>query len=196
MLAYKNELMKKFLIVTGVFFLIILGILAYIRFYYTKSFSPEANTEYNQNGVRIHVFYNRPSKKGRLIFGTPEDNALVPYNKVWRTGANEATVFETNKDLLIQGQSLKSGAYSLWAIPGEQTWKVIFNSEVGQWGVDFNGEANRNPANDVLTAEVPVLMQDKEFEQFTISIEQVGEDLELILLWDKTVVVVPLAIGQ
>lgn len=187
--------MKKFLIITGVFFLIIIGVLAYVRFYYTKSFSPEANAEYNQNGVKIHVFYNRPSKKGRLIFGSENDNALVPYNKVWRTGANEATIFETSKDLVVKGETLKAGTYSLWTVPGEQNWKVIFNSESGQWGVDFNGEANRDPAKDVLTVEVPSLTQDKEFEQFTISFEQVGEDLEFILLWDKTVVVVPLVIS-
>lgn len=183
--------MKKFLIVTGVLFLIIVGVLAYIRFYYTKSFSPEATAEYNQNGAKITVFYNRPYKKGRVIFGE-----LVPYNKVWRTGANEATVFETGRDLTIKGQTLKAGAYSLWTIPGEQSWKVIFNSQAGQWGVDFNGEANRNPADDVVTVDVPSLSHDKEFEQFTISIEQVGEDLELILLWDKTVVVVPITIAS
>lgn len=188
--------MKKFLIITGIFFLIIIGVLAFIRFYYTKSFSPEANTEFSQNGVRIYVFYNRPYKKERLIFGDEKDEALVPYNKVWRTGANEATVFETNKDLLIKGQKLNTGSYSLWTIPGEQNWKIIFNSESGQWGVDFNGESNRNPANDVVTVEVPALTQDKEFEQFTISVEGVGEDIELILLWDKTVVVVPIVVAD
>lgn len=182
--------MKKFLIVSGVFFLIALGVLAYIRFYYTKSFSPEAQAEYNANGVQIQVFYNRPYKKGREIFG-----GLVPYDKIWRTGANEATVFESNKNLMVKGKPLKAGEYTLWTIPGEQTWKVIFNSEVGQWGVDFNGEANRKAENDVLSVEVPALSHDKEFEQFTISIEQVGEDIELILLWDKSVVVVPMSIN-
>lgn len=182
--------MKKFLIISGVVFLIIFGVLAYIRFYYTKSFSPEAETEYEKNGLRIHVFYNRPYKKERDIFG-----GLVPYDKVWRTGANEATVIEINKDLLVKGQSLKAGEYSLWTIPGEQNWKVIFNEEVGQWGVNFNGEANRKPENDIISVEVPALIHDKEFEQFTISIEQVGEDVELIFLWDKTVVVVPMSIN-
>ena len=187
--------MKKFLIATGVLLLLIIAILAYIRFYYTKSFSPEATTEYSNNGNIIKIFYNRPFKKGRLIFGEESKGALVPYNKVWRTGANEASVFETNKSLLIKGQRLNAGSYSLWTVPGEQNWRVIFNSESGQWGVDFNGEANRNPANDIVTVEVPALIQDKEFEQFTISIEQVGEDLELILLWDKTVIVVPMVLA-
>lgn len=183
--------MKKFLIISGVIFLIVFGVLAYIRFYYTKSFSPEADVEYSANGVKIHVFYNRPFKKGREIFG-----GLVPFDTVWRTGANEATVFETNQNLIVKGKPLKAGKYSLWTIPGEQSWKVIFNSETGQWGVDFNGAANRKAENDVLTVEVPALTHDKEFEQFTISIEQVGEDIELILLWDKTVVVVPISFNQ
>ncbi|HCM74858.1 MAG TPA: hypothetical protein DIS90_00655 [Cytophagales bacterium] len=182
--------MKKFLIVTGIGFLILMGVLAYIRFYYTKTFSPEATVEYNQNGTQLSVAYNRPYKKGRVIFGE-----LVPYDVVWRTGANEATVFGTNKNLIIKGQSLKAGKYSLWTVPGEQSWKVIFNTESGQWGVDFNGSANRDPKNDVLTVEVPALTHDKEFEQFTISIEQVGEDFELILMWDKTVVVVPISLA-
>jgi Protein of unknown function (DUF2911) len=184
--------MKKFLIVSGVILLVIIAVLTYIRFYYTKSFSPEGTAEYSNNGSVIKVFYNRPYKKGRVIFG---ENALVPYGKVWRTGANEATVFETNRDLVIKGQPLKAGSYSFWTIPNAQTWNVIFNSESGQWGVDFNGEANRKQANDVINIEVPALIHDKEFEQFTISIEQVGEDLELILLWDKTVVVVPISLS-
>jgi len=179
--------MKRFLIITGIIFLIIVGVLAYIRLYYTKSFSPEATAEYNQNGTVLKVSYNRPYKKGRQIFGD-----LVPFDTVWRTGANEATVFETNKNLKVKGQSLKAGKYSLWTIPGQQTWKVMFNSETGQWGVNFNGVANRSADNDIVTVEVPVLTHDKEFEQFTIAIESVGEDIELILLWDKTVVVVPI----
>lgn len=182
--------MKKFLIVAGIFLLLVIGVLLYIRFYYTKSFSPEESTEYNRGDVHISVFYNGPYKKGRKIFGD-----LVPYETIWRTGANEATVFETNKNLIVKGQPLKAGKYTLWTIPGELSWKIIFNSETGQWGVNFNGEANRNAAKDVLTVEVPALIQDKEFEQFTISIEQVGEDLELILLWDKTVVVVPISLN-
>jgi hypothetical protein len=183
--------MKRFLIIAGILLLIIIGVLAYIRLYYTKSFSPEATAEYNQNGVAIKVSYNRPYKKGRVIFGE-----LVPYGDVWRTGANEASTFETNKDLMIKGQLLKSGTYSLWTIPGEQNWKVILNSETGQWGVDFNGVANRNPSKDALTVDVPALIHDKEFEQFTIAVEKVGEDLELILLWDRTVIVVPITVKQ
>jgi hypothetical protein len=137
----------------------------------------------------VHVYYNRPYKKGRVIFGE-----LVPFGKVWRTGANEATIFETNKDLTIGSKTLKAGKYSFFTIPGEQAWSVIFNAESGQWGVGFNGEANRNPAKDVVVVDVPSVLQEKEFEQFTISIAKSGEEMELILMWDKTLVSVPFTV--
>jgi hypothetical protein len=185
--------MKKFLIVTGIVLLIIIAVLAYFRLFYTKSFSPETVAGYQADGLKISVYYNRPSKKGRLIFGEKKDNALVPWGKVWRTGANEASTFETNQDLVISEKKLPAGKYSFWTIPGGQTWTVMFNSEIPSWGVDFNAEANRNPKTDVVSVEVPVVLQDKEFEQFTISVEKAGEDLELILLWDKTLVAIPIS---
>lgn len=180
--------MKKFLLVLSVILIIILGVLTYFRVYYTKSFSPEDEVTFANGDLKIHVLYNRPFKKGRVIF---DSQGLVPYGKVWRTGANEATIFETNKDLNFADKTLKAGRYSFFTIPGEQTWSIIFNEETGQWGVGFNGEANRNPAKDVLTVDAPSVLQGKEFEQFTISIEQAGEEMELILMWDKTLVSVP-----
>jgi len=186
--------MKKLLIITGVALLILVGVLAYYRFFYAKSFSPESDISFGANGLQIHVNYNRPFKKGRLIFGEQKDGALVPFGKVWRTGANEATVFETNQDLKIKGQTLKAGNYSFWAIPGEQTWTIIFNSEYGQWGIDYNGLANRDPKNDILTVTVTAVQQDKEFEQFTIQFEGAGDEMEMILLWDKTLVAIPFSL--
>jgi len=186
--------MKKLLLITGVVLVILIGVLAYYRFFYEKSFSPESDVNFESNDLKIHVNYNRPYKKGRLIFGEQSAGALVPFGKVWRTGANEATVFETNRDLKIKGQTLKKGAYSFWTIPGEQTWTIIFNSEYGQWGIDYNGVANRDPKNDVVTITVPAVLQDKEFEQFTISVEKMAEEMEIILLWDKTLVAIPLAL--
>ncbi|HKZ36346.1 MAG TPA: DUF2911 domain-containing protein [Chryseolinea sp.] len=181
--------MKRFLIVTGiaVAVLILLGFVAkFLVKKHDKSFSPEEEVAFNSQDLTIRVFYNRPYKKGREIFG-----ALVPYDKVWRTGANEATTFQTNKDLLIEGKTLKKGKYSLWTIPNQETWKVIFNSEYGQWGIGADGEANRNPAKDVLSVDVHAVQQAREFEQFTISFEEVGADAEMVLIWDKTLVAVP-----
>jgi len=181
--------MKRFLIIAGVGVAVLIVLAFVTKFFvrqHDKSFSPEDEVVYNVGDLNIRVFYNRPFKKGRDIFG-----ALVPYGKVWRTGANEATTFETNKDLIFEGKTLRKGKYSLWTIPGEETWTIIFNSEYGQWGIGSDGEANRNPARDVLTIEARPLIQNRVFEQFTISFEKVGEDAEMVLMWDKTLVAVP-----
>jgi hypothetical protein len=181
--------MKKFFIFSLIGIAVIAAIVAFIGFIQlknTKSFSPEDEVVFKQNGLSVSVFYNRPSKKGREIFG-----GLVPYDQVWRTGANEATTFETNKDLTIQGQTLRAGKYSIWTIPRESNWTVIFNAEHGQWGLNSKGEANRNPELDVLKVEAHAVRQDQEFEQFTIAFEKTGEDAEMVLMWNKTLVSVP-----
>jgi hypothetical protein len=183
--------MKKSLIILGLILLVILSALFYLRTVYTKSFSPEATLNFEDAGLKIQVFYNRPYKKGRVIFG---DSALVRYGKVWRTGANEPTTFEANKDLIFDGKTLPAGKYSLWTIPGPQTWTVIFNTDIPSWGVDFNNQANRDPKYDLIKLDVPVVQPDKEFEQFTISVEKMSEEMELILFWDKTLVAVPFGV--
>lgn len=183
--------MKRFLIFLLIgaltIALLIVGV-KYMRLSQTKSFSPEDFVVFHQDDLTIRVFYNRPYKKGREIFGK-----LVPYGKVWRTGANESTTFEVNKDISIEGHILKAGKYSLWTIPGEETWSIIFNSEYGQWGVNSDGESNRNPERDVLTVDVMTLTQSREFEQFTIAFERTGEEAEMVLIWDKTLVAVPIS---
>ncbi|MCZ8353742.1 MAG: DUF2911 domain-containing protein [Cyclobacteriaceae bacterium] len=182
--------MRKFMLFIGVGVGVLIALFLGVDFMnmrYTKSFSPEETVEYKTKEVHIEVFYNRPFKKGREIFG-----ALVPYNKVWRTGANEATLLTTNQDLTIEGKLLKAGRYSLWTIPGPNSWQIIFNTETGQWGVNAEGNPNRNPQNDVLQVYVPALTQDRVFEQFTIEFNSDGEELEMVLLWDKTLVPVPI----
>ncbi len=182
--------MKKFLIFSAVGAVLVTSLVLtvqFIRYKHTKSFSPEEEVTFNENGVRLRVLYNRPYKKGREIFG-----ALVPYGKVWRTGANEATLFETNKTLTIKDKKLAPGKYSLWTIPDSIVWTVIFNSEHGQWGVNSKMEANRDPALDVLSVPVQAIKQERVFEQFTIQFEKMGEEVEMILLWDQTVVAVPI----
>ena len=180
--------MKKVLIFGSIGLVLVAGIIIYLG-YVSKSYSPEANVDFNDGDLKVHVFYNRPYKKGREIFGK-----LVPYGKTWRTGANEATVFSTNKDLVFGDKVLKAGEYSLWTVPNEQTWQVVFNSEVPSWGISFNGEALRNVPTDALIVEVPVHHSDeKVFEQFTISVEKGADGIELILFWDKTIVAVPFA---
>lgn len=111
--------------------------------------SPAATATGKVEGATITINYSSPAVKGRKIWGE-----LVPYNKAWRAGANQATVFETDKDIEIEDKKLPAGKYSLFAQPGEKEWQFIFNSETGQWGTKRSGEANRDPAKDVLTVTV------------------------------------------
>lgn len=183
--------MRKF-VIFSLIGVAIIGILVTVTVYVqrkkTKSFSPEDRAVFEKGSVLIHVFYNRPSKKERDIFG-----ALVPYDKVWRTGANEATTFETNTQLEIEGKILKPGKYSLWTIPKEDTWTIIFNEEHGQWGINSKGEANRQPERDVLSVDINAVKQDQVFEQFTITFEKSGDDTEMVFAWDKTVAALPIS---
>jgi hypothetical protein len=78
----------------------------------------------------------------------------VPYDQVWRAGANEATIFETTKDIKVEGKAVPAGKYSLYAIPGKTEWTIIINSETGQWGIKRTGETTRDPAKDVAVVKV------------------------------------------
>lgn len=153
----------------------------------TKSYSPEDTVIYEEKDLRLEVFYNRPYKKEREIFGE-----LVPYNEVWRTGANEATTFETNKDILIDGSLLKAGKYTLWTIPGRESWKVIFNSEMYPWGITADKLPSRQPEYDVLTVEVPVHHLQEVVEQFSIDFEKKFEMINMKLFWDQTLIEIPI----
>lgn len=180
--------MRRFLIflAVGVALILVLLLVQRIQLKKTKSLSPEEMVFYSEGDLKLKVLYNRPSKRGRKIFGE-----LVPYGRVWRTGANEATTFETNKPLTIEGKVLPAGKYTLWTIPDSTVWTVIYNSEYGQWGINHKGEANRNPSLDVVSIPIHAVTQNKTFEQFTIAFEKVGEQSEMVLLWDNTVVAVP-----
>lgn len=153
----------------------------------TKSFSPEDTVEYSSGGLDLEVFYNRPYKKDRLIFG-----GLVPYNEVWRTGANEATTFFTSKDILVDGSLLPKGTYTLWTIPMENSWKVIFNSEMYPWGITADGVPSRLAEYDFLTIEAPVRALKSPVEQFTIFFNEKQGFINLNFAWDKTLVRIPI----
>lgn len=153
----------------------------------TKSFSPEDTIEYTSGDLHLEVFYNRPYKKDRQIFG-----GLVPYGEVWRTGANEATTFFTSKDILVDGSLLPAGQYTLWTIPMENSWKVIFNSEMYPWGITAEQLPSRLPEHDVLVIEVPVARLKNPVEQFTIFFDERQNFILLNLVWDRTLIRVPL----
>lgn len=137
-----------------------------------KKASPAATVSATVNGANITINYSRPSAKGRTIMGS-----LVPYGKVWRTGANEATTFEVSKNVKIEGQTLKAGKYALFTVPGEKSWKIIFNSTAKQWGAYDYDEGL-----DVLSIDVDVT-EGSFAEMFTI---EAGSNGAVSLAWDKT----------
>jgi hypothetical protein len=151
----------------------------------TKKISPESTVTYAQGSTSISVTYSRPYKKGRAIFGN-----LVPFGQVWRTGANEATLVTTSKNLIIGGKSLPAGKYTLWTIPESDVWTIIFNNKQYSWGVDFKTRPSREPEADVLQVKVPVQKVSPIVDQFTISFQNPPESA-LVLTWDDVKIVVP-----
>ncbi len=145
--------------------------------------SPLAITSVRYKDAYVKITYGQPHKNGREIFGR-----LVPYGEVWRTGANEATEITCTKDILINTQLLKAGTYSLFTIPGKEHWTIMINRDLGLWGA-----YNYNPKMDVLRFDVPATaISGPLYEAFTITIEQKNELAELLLLWDKTKLTIPI----
>lgn len=129
------------------------------------------------------VTYSRPAKNGRDIFGK-----LIPYGKVWRTGANEASEIKFYQEVELGGKKVKAGTYSLFTIPGEKEWTVILSNDLDYWGA-----YSYNPKNDVLRITAPVTALNNAVENFTIQFESKGEKQGTMkMAWDKTVVAVPL----
>ena len=127
----------------------------------------------------ITVTYGRPYKKGREIFGK-----LEPYGKVYRVGADEATTITFAKDGFFGGKPVKAGTYTLFAIPNENQWTIILNSQLGQWGA-FKYDEYKN--KDVLQTTVPVKKLSSPVEQLTIK----PTSKELEISWDVVEVEVP-----
>lgn len=154
----------------------------------TKKSSPQTTATYSKNGLELSVAYSQPYKKGREIFG-----GLVPYGETWRTGANEATVFTTNRDLVINGKTLPAGEYTLWTVPNKDSWEIMFNDGTYGWGVSVmkGGKASHNPEEDVIVATVPVQNRNTVTEQFVIDFEDT-DALMLTMTWDQTKVALPL----
>lgn len=178
--------------------LIIAGVIAALLVYFvgmpymrdqTKKHSPQRTASYTKNGLELVVNYSSPYKKERVIFGE-----LVPYGQVWRTGANEPTVFTTKTDIKIIDKTLSAGTYSVWTIPNKTVWKIILNSEVPDWGVTMSSggkETARNEKFDVITVEVPSENLSNSAESFTIAFENEGQ-LYLTIAWDTTLVRIPI----
>ncbi|MEE9364702.1 MAG: DUF2911 domain-containing protein [Cellulophaga sp.] len=155
----------------------------------TKKISPEQTEIYANNGLDLAVNYSAPFKKNRVIFGE-----LVPYNAVWRTGANEPTTFTTSSAIKIIDKNLPAGTYSFWTKPNKDSWVVIFNKEVPGWGVSFlsgGSETSRDAKEDIIEIEVPVTNLTETVERLTFGFEDENQ-LVLTLAWDKTKISIPI----
>lgn len=145
----------------------------------SQSFSsPRGTAEMTLNGKKITVDYGRPSMHGRKIMG-----GLVPYDEVWRTGANKATHLTTEADLTLGNVTVPKGTYTLFTLPSAQGWKLILNKQTGQWGTPYKPEYEKTElARLAVTTEnlsAPV-------EQFTITLEPGDGGGTLKLEWEQT----------
>jgi Protein of unknown function (DUF2911) len=145
--------------------------------------SPAEQASVTLNGKALTVYYCAPSMRGRKIVG-----GLVPYDKVWRTGANTSTTFHTEANLRIGKQDVPAGTYTLYSLPSPKGWKLIINKQVGQWGTVYNESQDfaRVPMFEGVIPSAPV-------EKFKIAFEHTrGNKTELHLIWENTDVYVPI----
>jgi hypothetical protein len=139
-----------------------------------KRASPLVQKSQIVKNVQVTIQYSQTSMKGRTIFGD-----LVPFDQVWRTGANEATVIEFNKSVSLNGKVLKAGKYSLFTVPGEKKWTVIINRIWNQWG-----SYNYDETKDILRFEVESRYSEKH-EKLNIDVNSEGL---FRLMWEETAI--------
>ena len=143
--------------------------------------SPPAKASVELDGKQVSINYNTPFMRGRKIFG-----GLVPYDKVWRTGANPATTLKTAVNLKIGTATVPAGTYTLYTLPSETTWKLIINKQTGQWGTVYH------QSEDLARVDMKKNTLPKQQEQMSISFENThGKKTRLHVRWDTTDVWVP-----
>lgn len=146
--------------------------------------SPPGRTSVKVGAATITIDYARPSMRGRKIMG-----ALVPYDKIWRTGANAATTLKTDTALDLGGASVPAGTYTLYTLPGEKAWTLIINKQTGQWGTQYD------QAQDLARVDMTVDATTQPVEQFTITLSTSGPAVGLLVLeWEATRVSVPFSV--
>jgi hypothetical protein len=146
----------------------------------TPAPSPSQKIEQMVGLTDVTLEYSRPGAKGRTIFGD-----LVPYGKVWRTGANKNTTLTFSTDFMVSGETLKAGTYALFTIPGEKTWDVILYSDASNWGTPGKWDDTKVAAKMTVTPEVMTMS----VETFTITFDNLTNNSAVIgILWENTYV--------
>ena len=143
----------------------------------SKRPSPPAKAECDLgSGTTITVDYSSPRAKGRKIYG-----GLVPYGKVWRAGANEATTFVTNADINVGGTAVPGGNYTIFVIPNTDKWTLVISKKTGEWGTAYPG-----PDNDLARVDMKVSKLPSAVENFTIAFDPSGAGCTLRMEWETT----------
>ena len=127
-------------------------------------------------GQKITIDYSSPRMKGRKIFGE-----LVPYGKVWRAGANEATTMNVGADVTIGGKAVPAGKYTIFAIPDQNKWTLVISKKTGEWGTAYPGPDNDLARIDMKSEKLPAPV-----ENFTISFNQTSGGCTLKMQWETT----------
>lgn len=150
-----------------------------------KPLSPPAKAEAKLNGKNVTIDYSAPSKRGREIMG-----GLVPYSKVWRTGANAATSLKTETDLMIGNLHVPAGSYTLYTIPNANDWTLIVNKQTGQWGTNYD------LAQDLGRVRMKVAKVKDSVETFNIALEPAkdAKSATLTMTWENTQASVPVTV--
>lgn len=171
--------------------LVFVGIVGYFGYAFMFPKSPPTTASFSENGLDISVSYSQPSKRGRLIFGEEKDGALQPYGKYWRLGANAATEITFSENVTFMGKPVDAGTYRMYAVPGENSFMIYLNSELG---VTLSAASEPDHSQDVLSIEAPVETSPTESELFTISFESYPDGVMMNFVWDRTLFGVPIKI--
>jgi hypothetical protein len=148
----------------------------------TPAPSPTQTVQQEFGISNVQLIYSRPGMRGRKVFGD-----LVPYGKVWRTGANQATRLKFSDDVMIGGQPLKAGEYALYTVPNENEWDVIINKGSANWGTNYKQE------DDILRIKAKAVRLNDPVETFTMQFDNVKPtSADLKIMWDKTAVMIPI----
>ncbi|HTV58922.1 MAG TPA: DUF2911 domain-containing protein [Verrucomicrobiae bacterium] len=161
------------------FVLVLLAVAAPARTQEDKSKrpSPPAQAKFAfPDGKTITIDYSSPRMRGRKIFG-----GLVPYGKVWRLGANDATTFVTTSDLNVGGTAVPAGSYTLFAIPETGKWTLIISKTTGEWGTNYSG-----PGNDLARIKIDSSALSSPVQDFLIAFDKSGDACVLRFDWETT----------
>jgi|SRR5450631_67757 hypothetical protein len=151
----------------------------------SKRPSPPASAECKfSDGKTIKMDYSSPRAKGRKIFGEASEKALVPFGKIWRTGANEATTFVTDANLTVGGKPVPAGSYTIFTIPKADAWTLVINKKTGEWGTEYD-EA-KDAKEDLVRVPMSVSKTAAPVENFLIAFDQAGSKCTLRLEWENT----------